>query len=144
MTAINRQALLPYTAQQMYALVDDIKAYPSFLPWCRSSHELERAENTVTASIEIAHSGFNQTFTTTNVNVDSESIQMSLVKGAFKYLNGNWSFQSLGEQGCKVTFNLEFEFSNRIVGMTFGPLFGKLAGGLMDAFTKRAKEVYGG
>ena len=134
---------MPYSAVQMFTLVNDIETYEHFLPWCRSSTVLERTENEVKASMEIAHSGFHQTFTTKNQNVEAESIKMMLVEGPFKYLNGYWNFQSLGDNGCKVTLNLEFEFSNRLLGMTFGKLFGKLAGSMMDAFTDRAKEIYG-
>ena len=143
MSVINKSALVPYTPRQMFVLVDDIGAYAEFLPWCSNSTILSRTDNDVTACLEISHSGFQKAFTTRNVNETDGSISMHLVEGPFKKLDGVWQFQALGDQGCKIILDLEFEFSNRLLGMSFGPLFGHMAGGLVDAFTQRASAIYG-
>lgn len=140
---INKSALVPYSPEQMYALVDDITAYSEFLPWCRSAEEHHRTDNEVEASLEIAHSGFHKHFTTRNRLEPHRGIEMSLVKGPFKSLTGVWRFEALGDAGCKVSLDMEFEFSNKLLGMTFGPMFSKIAGTLMDSFIDRAKVVYG-
>ncbi|MDH5778437.1 MAG: type II toxin-antitoxin system RatA family toxin [Gammaproteobacteria bacterium] len=140
---INKSALVPYSATQMFDLVDDIDAYAEFLPWCRTSTVLSRGENEVTASLEIAHSGLNKSFTTRNLNETGTKITMQLVEGPFKKLEGVWQFEQLGDKGCKVSLVLDFEFSNKLVGMTFGSIFGQMAGTLVDAFTQRATQVYG-
>lgn len=143
MAVINKSALVPYTPNQMFMLVDDVEAYAEFLPWCSDSSVLVRTDNEVTASLEISHSGFHKAFTTRNVYVTDSRIDMYLVEGPFKKLQGVWQFQALGEQGCKIMLDLEFEFSNRLLGMSFGPLFGQIAGNLVDAFTQRANTIYG-
>lgn len=140
---INKSALVPYSPDQMYALVDDITAYPQFLPWCHDAQEHHRTDTQVEASLEIAHSGLHKSFTTRNELQPHEQIVMNLVKGPFKSLRGVWRFDALGDAGCKVSLDMEFEFSNKLMGMTFGPLFSKITGTLVDSFIERAKVVYG-
>lgn len=140
---INKSALVPYSPDQMYALVDDIVAYPQFLPWCHHAEEHHRTDSHVEASLDIAHSGLHKSFTTRNELYPHERIEMSLVKGPFKSLKGVWRFDSLGDEGCKVSLEMDFEFSSKLMGMTFGPLFSKIAGTLVDSFIERARVVYG-
>lgn len=143
MTVINRSALVPYSAQKMFVLVDDINAYPQFLPWCRSSKEHLRDPEIVEASIEISKSGINKTFTTRNTLHNFHLIEMHLVEGPFKSLHGYWRFEELNDAACKVTLDIEFEFSNKILSMTLGPVFSHICNTLVNAFVSRAKEVYG-
>jgi ribosome-associated toxin RatA of RatAB toxin-antitoxin module len=140
---VNKSALVPYTPEQMFSLVDDVAAYVEFLPWCSGSSVIERTDIDVTASLEISHSGFQKSFTTRNVYGEQGRINMYLVEGPFRKLEGVWQFQALGNEGCKIILDLEFEFSNRLIGMSFGPLFGQMAGNLVDAFTQRAIAIYG-
>jgi len=143
MKTVNKSALVPYSPGQMFALVDNIEAYKEFLPWCSGSIVLERLESEVTASLEISHSGFHKSFTTRNFNQAGDQITVTLLEGPFKKLEGVWRFLPLGEAGCKVTLDLEFEFSNRLVGLTFGGIISHMAGTLVDAFTQRASQIYG-
>jgi len=143
MTTIHKSALVPYGAEQMYKLVDDIPAYPQFLPWCGAAEEISRNEDEVQASLDISHSGVHKSFTTRNRLQPGKSIEMQLVEGPFKYLNGVWRFEALGDAGSKVGLDLEFEFSSKLLGMTFGPIFSKIAGSLVDAFIQRAQKIYG-
>jgi len=143
MTTIHKSALVPYSAEQMYTLVDDIPAYPEFLPWCSGSKEINRREEEVEASLDIAHSGVHKSFTTRNRLEKNRSVEMQLVEGPFKHLNGVWRFEPLGDAGSKVVLDLEFDFSSKLLGMTFGPLFSKIASSLVDAFIQRAQKVYG-
>ncbi len=143
MTVIHRSALVPYGAQEMYALVADIPAYPAFLPWCGAARVLAQEGETVVASIQIVYSGVNKTFTTRNRMVAGERIDMRLVEGPFKQLIGLWRFTSLDAQSSKVSLDMNFEFSNRLLGMMIGPAFTQIANGLVDGFLKRAQAVYG-
>lgn len=143
MTTIRKSALVPYSAEQMYALVDNISAYAEFLPWCDKSREISRSDTEVEGSLDIAHSGVHKSFTTRNRLEKNRQIEMQLVEGPFKYLNGVWNFEPLGEAGSKVSLDLEFEFSNKLLGMTFGPVFNKMASSLVDSFIQRAQKVYG-
>lgn len=143
MTQISKQALLHYTPEEMFRLVDDIPAYPQFLPWCSAAEELSRSVDDVTASLTLAYSGINKSFTTRNRMQAHKLIEMRLVEGPFKTLQGFWRFEPLGEAACKVSLDLEFEFSNKLMGMAMGPVFSQVANTLVDAFSKRAEEVYG-
>ena len=143
MTTIHKSALVPYTAEQMYALVDDIPAYAEFLPWCDAAREIDRTDTEVEARLDIAHSGIHKSFTTRNRLEKGRQIEMQLVEGPFRYLNGVWKFEPLGEAGSRVSLDLEFEFSNKLLAMTFGPFFNKMAGSLVDSFIQRAQKVYG-
>jgi len=143
MTIINKFTLVPYTPAQMYALVDDIEAYPEFLPWCKSTRVLSRTEDEVRATIELSKGGVEKAFTTCNRNQKNKMIQMRLVEGPFKQLEGFWRFDALGDDGCKVSLDLEFEFASRMLGMVIGPVFSQIANSLVDSFQQRAVDVYG-
>jgi len=143
MTSISKSALVPYTPAQMFALVDDIEAYPAFLPWCRGARVLSRTDDEVKATIELSKGGVEKAFTTCNRNQKDKMIEMRLVEGPFKHLEGFWRFDALGDEGCKVSFDLEFEFASRMLGMVVGPVFSQIANSLVDSFHKRAVEVYG-
>lgn len=143
MAQISRSALVPYTPQQMFALVDGIEAYPDFLPWCRTTTEHRRDTEEVEASVEIAKGAVNKTFTTLNRMKDSHAIEMNLVDGPFKHLHGFWRFDELRPGACKVSLDLDFEFSNKLVGLAIGPVFNQVANTLVDSFVARAKAVYG-
>jgi ribosome-associated toxin RatA of RatAB toxin-antitoxin module len=143
MTTIHKSALVPYSAEQMYTLVDNVLAYPEFLPWCNDSKEIMRNEHEVEASLDIAHSGIHKSFTTHNHLEKNRLIKVQLVEGPFKHLNGMWRFQPLGDAGSRVELDLEFDFSSKLLSVTFGPVFNKIASTLMDAFIQRAQKVYG-
>ncbi len=143
MTTISKNALVPYSAMQMYELVNDIASYSDFLPWCRASEVLSQSEDEIRATIEIAHGSLHKSFTTCNRLQKNKMVEMRLEQGPFKHLEGFWRFDALGEQACKVSLDLDFEFSNRLMGMAMGPIFSQIANTLVDAFSKRAVEVYG-
>ena len=143
MTTINKSALVPYSAGEMFALVNDIGAYSQFLPWCRSSTIIEQGEDELRATIEIAHGSLHKSFTTKNRLQQDKMIEMRLEQGPFKHLEGFWRFDVLGDRACKVSLDLDFEFSNRLIGMAMGPVFSQIANSLVDAFSKRAVDVYG-
>jgi ribosome-associated toxin RatA of RatAB toxin-antitoxin module len=143
MTVIRREALIKYSPEQMFKLVDDVKAYPSFLQWCREAEELSREPDEVVARLELAWKGFHKSFTTRNRLQTNKIIEITLVNGPFKHLEGYWRFDELEDGGCKVTLDLEFEFNNRLLSMAFGKIFEQIANSLVEAFTKQAKNMYG-
>lgn len=143
MATIHKSALVPYSSAQMFALVNDIESYAQFLPWCRTSAVLARGIDEIRASVEIAHGALHKSFTTLNRLQQDKMIEMRLVEGPFRRLEGFWRFDILGEKACKVSLDLDFEFSNRLVGMAMGPVFTQIANTLVDAFCKRARDVYG-
>ncbi len=143
MPIINKSALVPYTALEMYKLVDDIEAYPTFLPWCGGTEVIERNDDEVKASILLSRSGIKKTFTTLNRLQQGKMIEMRLIEGPFRHLEGFWRFEVLSETASKIMFDIEFEFSNKLLAMTIGPVFSQITNTMVDAFTMRAVEVYG-
>ncbi len=143
MTVVRRSALVPYTAEEMFRLVTDIESYPDFLPWCRSAHILSRDADEVRATLGFAVGAAQKSFTTRNRHQENKMVVISLVEGPFRSLEGFWRFDSLGEQGCKVTLDLEFDFANRMLGLVVGPVFTQIANTLVGSFQRRAKDVYG-
>lgn len=143
MPVINRSALVPYSAAEMYALVDDIETYPQFLPWCRSAREWTRGADEVKASIELHRGGIHKTFTTLNRLQKDKMIEMRLVEGPFHHLEGFWRFETLGTAASRVSLDLEYEFSSHLLRLAIGPVFSQIANTLVDAFCERAAELYG-
>ncbi|GAA4357619.1 type II toxin-antitoxin system RatA family toxin [Kangiella marina] len=143
MKTIKRQALVPYSSQQMFELVDDIEKYPEFLPNCAGATEIERSENLVIANLAVAKGGFEKGFTTRNTNNPYNTIVMELVDGPFKHLTGQWAFTALDENACKIELEVNFEFSNVLTSMAFGTIFNHLTESFVEAFSQRAKSVYG-
>lgn len=142
MPQISRSALVPFSAEQMYQLVNDVHSYPDFLPGCTGSRVLNATSNEMTAAVDVAKAGISKTFTTRNTLLDNQSINMQLVDGPFRKLMGGWQFIPLSEEACKVELHLDFEFTNKLIELAFGKVFKELAGSMVQAFTQRAKEVY--
>lgn len=142
-TRIQRSALLPYPAQALFDLVNDVASYPQFLPWCSSSQVLEVSETHMRASLEVAKGSISQRFITRNQLVPGQRIEMNLEEGPFTSLNGVWEFKALGDKACKISLDLTFDYAGPLVRATLGPLFNQAANTLVDAFCQRAKQLHG-
>ncbi|CDL81225.1 type II toxin-antitoxin system RatA family toxin [Xenorhabdus szentirmaii] len=142
MPQISRSALVPYSVEQMFKLVNDVTSYPDFLPGCVGSRVISSSINEMTASVEVSKAGISKTFITRNTLFDNESIKMQLVDGPFRKLMGGWNFTPLSEDACKVELHLDFEFTNKLIELAFGKVFKEVAGNMVQAFTQRAREVY--
>jgi len=142
MRKVSRSALVPFSARQMFSLVDDVESYPSFLPWCKHAEEHWRNDRSVEASIELQKGALSRRFTTRNSLNSPDSIDIALVAGPFRHLAGGWRFQDLGDAGSKVSLNLEFEFKSRMLDAALGPFFEEICSSLVDAFTRRAACEY--
>jgi ribosome-associated toxin RatA of RatAB toxin-antitoxin module len=143
MAVVHKTVLLGYSAEQMFALVDRVEDYPQFLPWCGGVDVKERTEDRLVATLKINYHGVKQSFTTENTNVRPTSMTMRLLEGPFKHLNGTWHFKPLREDACKIDFDLQYEFSNKLIEQIIGPVFNMIANSFIDAFSKRAEVVYG-
>lgn len=143
MVTVNKHALVSYSAEKMFSLVDDIEAYPEFLPWCRSAKVLSRTEDEVKACLELVKGVVHKSFTTVNRLQKGKMIEMRLLEGPFRRLEGFWRFDRLEEDACKISLDMDFEFSNKMVGMVMGPVFNQIANTLVDSFCKRASDIYG-
>jgi ribosome-associated toxin RatA of RatAB toxin-antitoxin module len=146
MKTIHKSVLLWHSAHEMFALVTDVQHYPQFLPWCDRGDVLERSEQGMVARVGMAIAGLQQSFTTRNRHVEDREVFMELVDGPVSALDGHWKFTPLGDgsqRACKVEFTLRYGFGSNALGAVVGPVFDRIAGSLVDAFVKRADEVYG-
>jgi ribosome-associated toxin RatA of RatAB toxin-antitoxin module len=143
MTVIHKSALVPYSAEQMYNLVNDVESYPKFLPWCAEVQLLSKNRESLMATIVVSKGALKQAFTALNAMEEGQHIEMNLVEGPFKYFKGLWRFDSLEAKGCEVSFHLNFEFARGLIGLAFGRTFSQLANSLVDAFCQQAQERYG-
>lgn len=143
-TVVEKSALVKFSAQQMFDLVDDIESYPQFLPWCSGSRILRREDDIVEGEIQIAKAGFHKSFSTRNRLDRGGRIYLSLLNGPFSSLEGVWNFLPLREDACKISLDIEFEISGKLTSMAFGPVFNQICNTMVSAFTQRAKNIYGG
>ena len=143
MIEIRRSALVKYSPAQMFDLVNEVEAYPKRFAWCAGADILERHEGAVVARLDLKFAGFRQSFTTRNVVEPPRRLQMSLVDGPFRSLEGVWDFIALGDAGCKVAFALDFDYAGRLGGSALKFGFQGLAGRMVDDFCREAERVYG-
>tara|TARA_X000001036_G_scaffold432887_1_gene469535 strand:+ start:583 stop:1014 length:432 start_codon:yes stop_codon:yes gene_type:complete len=141
-TRINKKAVVKFSANQMYKLVNDIEAYPSFLPWCTDANIINDSKDSLTASVSISIGRIKKIFTTLNTMQQDISIDMKLIKGPFKKLNGSWEFKNNNNGGSTVSLVMEFEFKNKLLKYTLGGAFKKITDSLVDAFISRANDIY--
>lgn len=143
MAVVHKTVFVSYSANQMFALVDKVEDYPLFLPWCGQAAVSQRTEEQLIATLSINYHGIKQTFTTQNKNTPPHLMEMSLVDGPFKHLQGSWKFIELREDACKIEFDLQYDFSSRLLEHLIGPVFSKIANSFVDSFCARAEVVYG-
>lgn len=141
---VERSALIGFSAEQLYQLVNDIESYPQYMPGCSGAQIIKRDGDTgLVAKLELSQSGFSQSFTTRNRMEPGKHIIIELEDGPFKQFHGQWEFETIDESSCKVTFKLDFQFSNFLLNATAGKLIQNIAAQQVDAVCQRAKEVYG-
>ena len=150
MKNVHKSVLIWYSAEEMFALVTQAALYPQFLPWCDQAAVLSKESNGMTAEVGIAFGGIHQKFVTQNTHVTSpenRQVLMKLIKGPISNLDGTWSFTPVGDgsqRACRVDLQLNYGFDNIALSALVGPVFDRIAGSLVDAFVKRAEQVYGG
>ncbi|MDE3010451.1 MAG: type II toxin-antitoxin system RatA family toxin [Pseudomonadota bacterium] len=143
MARVEKAVLVAHSAERMVSLVEDVPAYPGFLPWCGGAEVRSREGAVTVASLTIQYRGIRQGFTTRNTRSASDRLDIALVDGPFRRLEGHWTFLPLGESGCKVALVLEYEFASRILERLIGPVFAGIADSLVDAFVARADSLDG-
>ena len=146
MKTVHKSVLIWYSPEEMFALVTGVAQYPQFLPWCDRATVLEQTDHDMTAEVGIAFSGIRQTFVTHNTHEAGRRVQMRLMKGPFSRLDGDWHFHPVGDgsqRACKVELLLNYCFDSATLARLVGPVFDRIAGSMVDAFIKRAEQVYG-
>jgi ribosome-associated toxin RatA of RatAB toxin-antitoxin module len=138
MPTIQRSALVEHSAARMFALVNDIAAYPRRFDWCEAAQVLESNEEKVVARLDLGLAGISTWFTTENALSPPHHIDMRLRDGPFKRLEGRWQFHALDESACKVTLTLDFEPNSKLLGPAFVLGFQTLADRMVDDFVRVA------
>ena len=146
MKKLLKSVLIWYSSEEMFRLVTDVDEDKNFLPWCHQSKVLQSSGLEMDAEVGIGMAGLNQVFVTHNTHIENREVHMKLIKGPFSNLDGTWTFEPVGDnsqRACKVTLSLEYGFSSATLAAVVGPVFDKIAASLVDAFVKRAEQVYG-
>ena len=138
MARVEKTVLVAHPAQQMFDLVDGCEAYPEFLPWCGGAQVLSRTEHETVATIVIDYHLVKQKFTTRNAKNSPHRMDIQLVEGPFRRLQGVWQFIPLDADSCKIEFSMEYDFASRLLEKVVGPIFNRIASTLVDAFVARA------
>lgn len=142
MALVEKSVLIEHTAQHMFDLVDRVEDYPQFLPWCGATELKQRTETKTVATLHINYHSVKAHFTTENDKEIPRWMAIKLVDGPFRKLEGRWHFKPLGDAACKVEFSLSYEFSNKLLEKIIGPVFSHIANTFVDAFVKRADQLY--
>jgi len=143
MAMVEKSVLIGHSAARMYARVADVDAYPQFLPWCSGTEVRQLDAHRAAATLHVNYHGLRLHFTTENQMDAGALIDMKLVNGPFKHLDGYWRFVALSEQACKIEFQLSYELSGKLVEKIAGPVFNHIANTLVEVFVKRALALYG-
>lgn len=144
MAVVEKSVLVGHSAEQMFALIDEVEAYPRFLPWCEAADVAFRDARTTRATLHINYHRVKQSFTTENAKEAPHRISVKLVEGPFRVLEGAWCLTPLAADACRIDFRLHYEFSSRLMEKLVGPVFSYIANMMVDAFVKRAEKIYGG
>jgi len=142
MARVEKSVLVAHPPERMFELVDRVEDYPEFLPWCGGTELKLRDAHRTVATIHIAYLGIRQSFTTENIKTHPREMRITLQDGPFSELEGDWSFLPLGEDACKVAFRLHYVFSSRVLETVLAPVFSHITNTFVDAFVRRADEVY--
>lgn len=143
MKQVKRSALVPYSPDEMFDVINDVRSYPDFLPWCTGSTVLSESTTELVARLYLSRGALTQSFTTRNQLERPSLMSLELVEGPFTALSGQWHLVALGEDGCKVTMHMKFEFNSHIMNMTLGTIFNAAADQMVEAFCRRADALYG-
>lgn len=140
-SVVKKSRVVPYSCEQMFHLVDDVESYSNYLPYCSKSTEHYRDDDEVQATLEISAAGMSKSFTTRNLLQKNKMIEIRLIDGPFRRLEGFWRFEQM-ENGCQISFDLEFEFAGKMLSLLLGPVFEQVTNRMVDAFCERAESLY--
>lgn len=143
MTSVSTSVCVNYTPKEMYDLINDVKAYPRYIPLCKEVTLLAQSSRMLRAQIVMAKGQIKLAFTTENTLEEGQSIRMRLVEGPFKRLNAVWRFEPSGVGGCETSFEMDFEFANALLSMAFSSFFKEASDTMVEAFCKEAVHKYG-
>jgi ribosome-associated toxin RatA of RatAB toxin-antitoxin module len=142
MKRIARSAIVEHPARELYALVEDIEAYPQFLPWCREARVRERSAGRTVATLTVGVRGVRYEFSTENSNLQSEAIDMRLLEGPFRHFEAHWRFHALGAHAARIEYSMTYQLASGLVARALAPIFDSIADTMVEAFKRRADQVH--
>jgi ribosome-associated toxin RatA of RatAB toxin-antitoxin module len=140
MREVKRSALVSKPPAELFALINDIESYPQFLPWCTHAQVLSHTPTEIVATLGVRQGGLHGEFTTRNTLEPDRRIQMHLLSGPFRTLEGEWRLTPIEADGCRVELTMRFAFSQRVAALLFEARFAATIGSLVDAFVARARS----
>jgi ribosome-associated toxin RatA of RatAB toxin-antitoxin module len=141
LSRISRSVLIARPVALVFDLINEVEGYPERFDWCRDAAILERDADGLIARLDLQYAGFNAAFTTQNCVLRPERIDLQLVEGPFSDLRGSWIFTALGDSGCRVALELDFDFAGRWVGSALAMGFQGLADRMVDDFSRAARTL---
>jgi ribosome-associated toxin RatA of RatAB toxin-antitoxin module len=142
MKRIARSAIVEHPVRELYALVEDIEAYPQFLPWCREARVRERSAGRTVATLTVGVRGVRYEFSTENSNLQSEAIDMRLLEGPFRHFEAHWRFHALGAHAARIEYSMTYQLASGLVARALAPIFDSIADTMVEAFKRRADQVH--
>jgi len=133
---------LPYTPEQMFDLVADVKRYPEFLPWVTGARIRQQSETLVIADLLVGFKMIRERYTSRVTLSRPDRIDVAYTEGPFRHLENHWIF-SPHPEGCEIEFYLDFEFKSRLLQKVIGALFHEAVRKMVSAFEGRARKLYG-
>ena len=143
MPVVEQSALLPYTDQQMFDLVNDIESYPQYMDGCLEASIISRSGDEICGRLKLGMAGLSYEFSTRNILIPPHEMAMELIEGPFKKFHAVWQFKALSNTACKTSLYLEFEFSSGLIDLTLKKLFENTSKNLVKAVCIRADKIYG-
>jgi ribosome-associated toxin RatA of RatAB toxin-antitoxin module len=140
---IRKSALVGYSVERIFDLIEAAEHYPAFLPWCAAATVVMRDEHAVSARITVNYHGIRLHFATRNPKRRPEFMAIHLEHGPFRHFEGEWHLVPLAADACRIEFGLRYEFQNAVTARLAGPIFDRIANTMVDAFVGRAEQVYG-
>ena len=144
MPAVNKSLVVPYSAEQMYELINGIESYPEFLPWCTATEIHSRNATALKATLHLAKGPLSHSITTINTMQPNQHIAMEYIAGPFRTCTGAWRFVPINDtKNCQVIFTMEYQFINKLSAIAIEPIFNPITNTLIDGFYARARQIYG-
>jgi len=144
MTRYNEVRIVPFAPDLMFELVADVEAYPKFLPWCIGARVRDRTDQGYLADLIIGFKMLREKYSS-HVHLDKTNmaIKIDYLDGPFRHLDNNWKFTQTETGGTQIEFHIDFEFRSRLLQNLIGKMFGEAVSVMVNAFEKRAHELYG-
>ena len=141
MKNIHKEEDINIDIETIFNLINDIKSYPNYLPWCTKSEVKEESDDIIIGKIFISKSFINWNFSTKNTIKKNESISLELVDGPFESLTGKWLFSPINQFNTRVSLDIDYKFKSSIIELSIEPIFSSIMNSILDSFISEAFRI---